>query len=727
MKPRGFSIQHWDLWRRIRNLLARQTDGRTAQLSPKQRIWNIVPLLPLVLPILLLLPGSGSFPYPSQGAPFSDLTISHYPNGIFMKRAILEYHTIPLWSPTILSGYPFAADPLSGLWYPPGWLALVFPLPLGFNLLVALHLVWGGLGMYRLLRSKGMVYAVALFGGLAFEFYPKIFAHFGAGHLTLLYAIPWTPWLLLAEEKGYLKPGNFLQRLFAPGVILALIFLADPRWAAYAGILWLAYGMANRRQIGSLLGQAGLAALLSAPLAVPLLEYTRLSTRTNLKPDEVLAFSLPPARLLGFVFPDFGGYQEWALYAGGIVLLLSCLAIIWRGFRGWTGFWGIVTIVSIVISLGSSVPGLSVIAGIPGLGLLRVPSRALFLTGFSLAILAASGLDCLLANSAAVDKRKAGLLLVGMCGFTITLAIGVWALTRALPLSFAWGTAVILAGSVWMGLFFAKRIPVQFWVVGLVGLCVVDWSVVDLSEFAYRKEAEVLSEGGRIGAYLAEQPGLFRVYSPSYSLPQQIAAVYGIELADGVDPLQLKAYAGFMEKATGVPVSGYSVTVPPFENGDPDQDNLNYRPDPALLGLLNVGYVVSEFDLPVEGLALRERFGDTRIYQNMKELPRAWVQNSEGLPSGDVIAAEISRWTPNHVDLRANGPGLLVLSEIDYPGWRVFVDGNARELEAAEGLLRAVRLDEGAHEVEFVYRPVSVYVGLGLGLIGLLLVLAGLI
>ena len=688
---------------------------------------KLLPLLPLLLPLLLLLPGSGGFPYPSQNAPFSDLTISHYPNAIFLKRAILEYHTIPLWSPTILSGYPFAANPLSGLWYPPGWLALVFPLPLGFNLLVALHLAWGGLGMYRLLRFKGMVYAAALFGGLAFEFYPKIFAHFGAGHLTLLYAIPWTPWLLMAEEKGYLKPGNFLQRLFAPSVILALIFLADPRWAAYAAILWLAYGMANRHKIAGLVRQAGLAALLSAPLAAPLLEYTRLSTRTNLKPDEVLAFSLPPARLLGFVFPDFGGYQEWTLYAGGVVLVLGFLAILWRGFRGWTGFWGVVMIVSILISLGSYVPGLSVIAGIPGLGLLRVPSRALFLTGFSLAILAAGGLDCLLADSAAVDKRKAGLLLVAMCGFTITLAIGVWALTHALPLSFAWGTAVILVGSVWMGLFFAKRLPLQVWLVGLVGLCVVDWSGVDLSEFAYQKEAEVLSEGGRIGAYLAEQPGLFRVYSPSYSLPQQVAAQQGIELADGVDPLQLRAYAAFMEKATGVPVSGYSVTMPPFKNGDPDEDNLNYRPEPALLGLLNVRYVASEFDLPIEGLALRGRFGETRIYENMKAMPRAWVQNSDEVPSGDDNAAEVSRWTPNHIDVRANGPGLLVMSEIAYPGWRIFVDGNSEDIEVVDGLLRAVRLDKGVHKVEFIYRPVSVYVGLGLWVIGLLLVLAGLI
>jgi uncharacterized membrane protein YfhO len=77
--------------------------------------------------------------------------------------------------------------------------------------------------------------------------------------------------------------------------------------------------------------------------------------------------------------------------------------------------------------------------------------------------------------------------------------------------------------------------------------------------------------------------------------------------------------------------------------------------------------------------------------------------------------------------VRANGPGLLVLSEIAYPGWRVFVDGNSEDMEVAEGLLRAVRLDQGVHKVEFIYRPVSVYMGLALWVIGLLLVLVGLV
>ncbi len=151
---------------------------------------------PLLLPVVLLLPGIAAFPYPSNTARYSDFAISHYPNAVYLRQSILMWHTIPLWSSTILSGYPFAANPLSGLWYLPGWLALIFPLPFGVNMTILLHWLLGGLGMFLLLRAEGLDIHEALFGAVVFEALPKQFAHYGAGHVSLIYAVSWTPWLL---------------------------------------------------------------------------------------------------------------------------------------------------------------------------------------------------------------------------------------------------------------------------------------------------------------------------------------------------------------------------------------------------------------------------------------------------------------------------------------------------------------------------------------------------
>jgi hypothetical protein len=213
------------------------------------------------------------------------------------------------------------------------------------------------------------------------------------------------------------------------------------------------------------------------------------------------------------------------------------------------------------------------------------------------------------------------------------------------------------------------------------------------------------------------------VYSPSYSLPQQTAANYGLELADGVDPLQLWAYTRFMEQAGGIPMPGYSVTLPPFAKGEPKTDNAAYRPDPALLGLLNVRYVVAEYDLPVQGLELRARFADTRVYENLLGLPRAWIQPFDAAPGENARPVELSAWKPNLSRLVADGPGLLVLSEVTYPGWRAWVDGHEVPLELTAGLLRSVRLDAGKHHVVVAYQPRSLAAGLGLWVVGVVIVL----
>jgi CBS domain-containing protein len=211
--------------------------------------------------------------------------------------------------------------------------------------------------------------------------------------------------------------------------------------------------------------------------------------------------------------------------------------------------------------------------------------------------------------------------------------------------------------------------------------------------------------------WLAAQPGPFRVYSPSYSLP----AGDGLEHVDGVDPLQLADTVAFLEPATGVKADAYSVTIPAFNEGELVTANRDAVSDPALLGLLNVRYVASEFPLTVTGLEPVTTIGTTFVYENADWRPRAWVEGG---------IAEVVTWTPNRITVAATGPGRLVLSEVAYPGWRARVDGEPALIVTAHDLLRAVDLPGGAHEVVFEYRPASVYVGAGLSLLGVVCFLA---
>lgn len=669
-------------------------------------------LWPLLIPILLLLPGLTAFSFPSPDANYSDLSLTHYPNAVFLERSITEWGQIPLWSPTIMSGYPFAANPLSGLWYPPGWLALLFPLPLGFNVLVIAHLLAGGLGMYLFIRALGRSHEAALFGAAAFEALPKVLAHYGAGHLTMVYAISLTPWLLLAEARSWQPSGNFWFR--QPGIVLGLIALADPRWAAYAGLLWVAFSLVAkeqtwRRKMAAVIKQTLLAIALAGPLLLPLLEYSQLSTRADLAPADLLAFSLPPAALLGFLAPQLGGFHEWIIYVGVGALMFAIIAIVSTHKHRLDRLWIGIAIFAIIFSLGEHIPGFAQIAQLPGISFLRVPPRILPLTGIALILLAASSLDALLNKELSQQIwRRIRLAIAGILGLQAGLAITVWLLTQSFPAAYLWGFVIGSALLVGLILFSTKRMSTSWLWASALMLTLVDLMALDVSLFVTRVKDEVLAEGSEVAEYLSQQPGQFRVYSPSYSIPQQTAAAYRLELADGVDPLQLQTYVDIMEQATGVQSIGYSITLPPFVTSDPSEDNKNAVSDLRKLALLNVAYVASEFELDVEGLDLIDRFGETYLYQLVDGLPRAFIEGA----LRQLVT--IAKWTPNRIEIRAEGPGRLVLSELIYPGWVAEVNGDPAQIEPYEQILRSVQLTEGTHEIVFEFRPTSVYVGLAL-------------
>ncbi len=704
----------------------------------------------LLLPVTIFLPFINKYPYPFHSN-YSDLTISHYPNAIFIKQSLFDNAQIPLWSNTIFSGYPFAADPLSGLWYPPGWPVFILPLPLGFNLLVLIHLLWGGMGMYSFLKSERKNTLAALCGAVMFESLPQLYAHYGAGHLTMVYAVCWTPWIFWAEKRrenlDKIKKSSVL-----PGAILGIMVLADIRWAAYAAMGWTLYSIylrfieQNESQAESskvnkfgkikeyflvvihwfpkFAVQLLLGLLLAAPLLLPLAQFTRLSTRQAMTPVDILSFSLPPVNLLGILIPDMGANAETLTYCGALAVVLFLWILIDSKMRRKNIFWIGLILLAFIYSLGSALPFSSLIVKLPGLSLLRVPARMVFMAGFGLSVLVASGVESLSGTNVEYPTRTraiTNLVLTGLSFFVWLLAIGIWFINKLFPLEFVWGTAAITLFSLLVIMRLNGHISVKYCSIILLPLLVLDLITVDFTQIEYHSAFQENSQDEELISAIGQPNNLFRVYSPSYSLPQDIAANHKIELADGIDPLQLQSYVNFMKQASGVPVGGYSVTLPPFATGDPLDDNKNYSPDAIALGVLNVKFIVSNFDLHSNGLEEKGIFGTTRLYENKLLLPRAWVQPDTSPIGQNITPAQILIYTPNQIQLDAKGPGLLVLSEINYPGWNVYIDGKKREIENAAGLLRSVKLDAGEHKLLFTYTPSTVFAGLTL--CGLLLAL----
>ncbi len=160
--------------------------------------------------------------------------------------------------------------------------------------------------------------------------------------------------------------------------------------------------------------------------------------------------------------------------------------------------------------------------------------------------------------------------------------------------------------------------------------------------------------------------------------------------------------------------------------------------------------------LRTPGLAQVYDGDDARVYRLDGALPRAFVVGAQqpvdganaafeavtdpsfrarevavteerlaGLPeapaAGGGGSARIVSYEPERVVVRARsrGPGLLVLGDNYYPGWKAEVDGRPVAIERVDYLFRGVPIGAGEHEVEFRYEPLSWRIGWIVSLIAL--------
>ncbi|MDL1966735.1 MAG: YfhO family protein, partial [Candidatus Desulfofervidus auxilii] len=84
---------------------------------------------------------------------------------------------------------------------------------------------------------------------------------------------------------------------------------------------------------------------------------------------------------------------------------------------------------------------------------------------------------------------------------------------------------------------------------------------------------------------------------------------------------------------------------------------------------------------------------------------------------------KIIKWSPHKITIETDSKrdGFLVLSEIFYPGWKVYIDGKKGEILRANGIFRAVYVERGQHLVQFTFLPFSFELGLYISMLTLLI------
>ena len=85
-------------------------------------------------------------------------------------------------------------------------------------------------------------------------------------------------------------------------------------------------------------------------------------------------------------------------------------------------------------------------------------------------------------------------------------------------------------------------------------------------------------------------------------------------------------------------------------------------------------------------------------------------QLGEAIAQDTASVVTITEYEPNRLKYNVNTGkgGVLVFSEIYYPGWTATVDGEPVELGRVDYILRALNIKPGKHEVELAFFPTSV-------------------
>lgn len=107
----------------------------------------------------------------------------------------------------------------------------------------------------------------------------------------------------------------------------------------------------------------------------------------------------------------------------------------------------------------------------------------------------------------------------------------------------------------------------------------------------------------------------------------------------------------------------------------------------------------------------------TAVVENrFKEVLGGGLKNVQGevVPLAPDTAASVTLtdYDANALSYEVNSKigGVVVFSEIYYPGWTATVDGKPVEIARADYILRAIRVEPGRHKVDFVFDPHSLHV-----------------
>jgi membrane protein YfhO len=645
-----------------------------------------------------------------------DLPGFHLPLAHFIVTS-LRQGQLPLWNPYSYCGSPFFANIQTQLFYPPAWIALSLGTILGPGALIhllawqiALHIVFGGVCTYWLLRRLRLGTWPSLLGATIFQlggFFATQSQHIGAANGGAWLPLMWLSLLTLAETFTW-RWTAILAIALSMTVLtgfpaLTVAALATSALLACMLVLW-------RRAAPTLLVvvMAALlwAGLLASVQLLPTMQLAPMSTSYTRGEYADNRGGAPFQTLVSVAIPNYYNvfqpdrYQlPWNatflyVYCGLAGLLLALAALYWRDWR--PALFGVLTFVSAFAMMGGTNPiGRAVLEALPGrLKSPIYPEFAMPAFILGMAILAALGAE----------------------------------------------RFVVPRGNRW------AAVVVAITAVDLIAVGSNRWfntqSTVELPGITHEHfdgSRDLLTEVRRM-ANSTFPPSRIDIFhgSPAWGYA---APLTGVPTDNGDDPLALsrllKVRALFAEGLFWL--RNWEVS----------------KPDSPLLDLLNIRFLLSR---PQESRAalqgsryhLAATLPGTDLFENSTALPRfflvgdvrkagsldeaAAIMTAPGFDArrtaiieGDVSGALQANGTVRVVEYRNNrvvldvesgGRAFLVSSETQYPGWTAEIDDIEHPIVMTNVAFRGLVVPAGRHAITMQFRPSILWQGIALSAAG---------
>ena len=721
--------------------------------------------------------------------PFRDLYSKNYPRGIPYKNSLItdpvrqqypwkflvisleKNFKLPLWNPYSFSGTPLLGNYQSSSFYPLNVIFLFLPFDKAWTILIVLQTILAGLFLYLYLDYFRIHKVASFFGAFTWAF-----CGFSIAWLTwntILQTALWLPLLLLAKE-------HLLKKCSKKWVLIFLLAECSAIFAGHLQVYFYFFLISNvylairivqtlyknniKKNIWKMvikkyipfLVLGGVVFFITFIQWYPALQFILLSARsidqTNWQND---GWFIPWQHLIQFVAPDFFGnpatlnywgvwnYGELVGYIGIIPFLMSIYAILFRRDKK-TFFFGTLFFLSLIFSLPTFIAKIPYLLHLPFISSAQ-PTRFLFVTDFSLAVLAGLGFDYFIRykKNIVYPPMFLGLVLGGLWFFVSYLGknfilpqnLSVAKHNLILP------TIVFLVISVIVFYGFLHKNKMIQIILLTILLLITIFDLLRFSEkFTPFSKKEYLFPSTRAIEFLQKNIGNYRIMSTdSRILPPNFSIMYKLQSIEGYDPLYLKRYGELIAalergKPDISPPFGFSRIITPH--------NFESR----IIDLLGVRYILSLSDLSSSKLKEVFQEGQTRVYENRNALPRVFFVEKihEFTYSKDKekalhqlfdqnfnprVAAVIEYENPDHVVIKRGtrsekwsvgkvdiisysenkivlaventGDGFLVLTDTFYPIWKAKIDDSQIKIYRTDYNFRGIFVPKGKHTIEF--------------------------